>query len=254
MDCEPVAELDEVTKDYITGPLRRRRLRALDQVSLRLEAGEVVALLGPNRAGKTTLLKILLSLCRPTAGRAWRFGQSVAARTTLARVGYVHDNQAFPRYLTAAGLLTYYGALTLVPFEEVQRRVPILLERVGLADRAAEPIERFSKGMIQRLGVAQALVNDPDLLVLDEPSEGLDLGGRQLVRDLLVDMRRRGKTVLLVSHLLTEVQRVSDRVAVLVGGRLVHVGPLTGLTCDPGTGGSRPLELALQQLYETPAS
>lgn len=254
MDCEAVAELDEVVKDYAVGPLGRRWLRALDRVSLRLEAGEVVALLGPNRAGKTTLLKILLSLCRPSAGRAWRFGQVVASRATLARVGYVHENQAFPRYLTAAGLLQYYGALTLVPFEEVQRRVPILLERVGLADRAAEPIEHFSKGMIQRLGLAQALVNDPDLLVLDEPSEGLDLIGRQLVRDLLLDLRGRGKTILLVSHVLTEVERVSDRVAVLVGGRFVHTGPLDRLTRDPGTGENRPLEMALQQFYETSAS
>ncbi len=254
MDCDAIAELDEVTKEYAAGPLGRRRLRALDRVSFRLEPGEVVALLGPNRAGKTTLLKILLSLCRPTAGRAWRFGQSVASRATLARVGYVHENQAFPRYLTAAGLLTYYGALALVPFEEVQRRVPLLLERVGLADRAAEPIEHFSKGMVQRLGLAQALINDPDLLVLDEPSEGLDLVGRQLVRDLLLELRRRGRTVLLVSHVLTEVERVSDRVAVLVGGRLVHTGPLTGLTRDPNTGAARPLEMALQQFYETSLS
>ncbi len=254
MDCDVIAEFDDVTKDYITGPLRRRRLRALDGVSLRLEAGEVVALLGPNRAGKTTLLKILLSLCRPTAGRAWRFGRSTAYRATLARVGYVHDNQAFPRYLSAAGLLRYYGALTLVPFEEVERRVPVLLEQVGLADRAAEPIERFSKGMIQRLGLAQALINDPDLLVLDEPSEGLDLVGRQLVRDVLLEQRRRGKTVLLVSHLLTEVERVSDRVAVLVGGRLIHEGPVAELVHDPDTGAGRPLEMALRQFYEAPLS
>lgn len=249
MLSESVAELEEVVKDYPTGLLGRRRLRALKGVSLKVEPGEVLALLGPNRAGKTTLLKILLSLCRPTGGRATRFGRPVDYRGTLARVGYVHENQAFPRYLTATGLLHYYGAMTLLPFEEVRRRVPELLERVGLADRRDEPIERFSKGMIQRLGLAQALLNDPDLLVLDEPSEGLDLTGRQIVRDLLHDLRRRGKGVLLVSHVLTEVELVCDRVAVLVRGELVHTGPLPALRMNPNTGENRPLEQALQSFY-----
>jgi ABC-2 type transport system ATP-binding protein len=254
MMSAPVAEFQEVVKDYPTGWMGCQKVRALDGVSLRVEAGEVFGLLGPNRAGKTTLLKILLSLCQPTSGRAMRLGRSVTDRRTLARVGYVHENQAFPRYLTAPRLLTYYGALTLVPFEDVQQRVPELLDRVGLCDRPHEPIEHFSKGMIQRLGLAQALLNDPDLLVLDEPSEGLDLTGRRLVREVVLEQRRRGRTVLMVSHLLTEVERVCDRVAVLVCGRLVHLGPVPNLVRDPHTGAARSLEDALKDLYESSAA
>jgi len=238
-----VVQFEDVTKDYPRGLLGRSSLQAVAKVSFGVSAGEVFGLLGPNRAGKTTLIKMLLSLCRSTSGRVLRFGRPAAERATLARVGYVHENQAFPRYLTAAGLLSYYGALALAPYEEVQRRVPVLLERVGLADRGREPIARFSKGMVQRLAVAQALINDPELLVLDEPSEGLDLAGRLLVREVVLEQRRRGRAVLLVSHVLTEVEKLCDRVAVVVAGRLVHLGSLSELMRD------RPLETALQALY-----
>jgi len=248
MPASPVVEFDGVTKDYRSGLLGRRRLRAVAGVSFRVEPGEVFGLLGPNRAGKTTLVKVLLSLCRPTRGQARRFGRPVRDRRTLARLGYLHENHAFPRYLTALGLLEYYGALSLLPEPDVRRRAAQLLELVGLADRAREPIARFSEGMVQRLGMAQALINDPDLLVLDEPSEGLDLAGRRLVREVIAGQRRRGRSVLLVSHVLPEVEQVCDRVAVLVGGLLAYLGPLAGLTRSPG----RPLELALQELYEKP--
>jgi ABC-2 type transport system ATP-binding protein len=238
-----VVQFEDVTKDYPRGLLGWSSLQAVARVSFGVSPGEVFGLLGPNRAGKTTLVKMLLSLCRPTAGRVLRFGRPAAERATLARVGYVHENQAFPRYLTAAGLLSYYGALALAPYEEVRQRVPVLLERVGLADRGREPIARFSKGMVQRLALAQALVNDPELLVLDEPSEGLDLTGRLLVREVVLEQRRRDRAVLLVSHVLTEVEKLCDRVAVMVAGRLVHLGSLAELMRD------RPLETALQALY-----
>jgi ABC-2 type transport system ATP-binding protein len=253
MPSVPVVEFDRITKDYPLGALRRRSLRAVDGVSFRVEPGEVFGLLGPNRAGKTTLVKLLLSLCKPTAGTLVRLGQPGTDRATLARVGYVHENHAFPRYLTATALLEYYGALSLLPEPDVKQRVPQLLERVGLADRAREPIARFSKGMVQRLGIAQALVNDPELLVLDEPSEGLDLTGRRLIRDLAAEQRQRGRSVILVSHVLGEVEQICDRLAVLVGGRLAYLGPLSGLTSDPATGAARPLEQALHALYERPA-
>jgi ABC-2 type transport system ATP-binding protein len=245
-----LAEFQEVVKDYQRGVLRRRPLRALAGVSLRIEPGEVFGLLGPNRAGKTTLVKLLLSLGRPTSGHVLRFGQPARERRTLARVGYLHENHAFPRYLTATSLLEYYGALAQVSEPEVRRRTPQLLELVGLADRAHEPIARFSKGMIQRLGLAQALINDPELLVLDEPSEGLDLAGRRTLRDVLAAQRSRGRAVLLVSHVLAEVEQVCDRVGVLVAGRLNYLGPLADLTRDPVSGVPRPLESALQTLYE----
>ena len=173
------AEWVRVSKTYSHSWFRGRKVVALREVSLRLDAGEVFGLIGPNRAGKTTLLKVLLSLCRPTSGEATRLGAPVADRSTLARVGYVHENHAFPNYLTASDLLEYYGALALLSPEAVRERVPVLLKRFGLADRGREPIARFSKGMVQRLGLAQALLNEPRLLVLDEPTEGLDLDGRR---------------------------------------------------------------------------
>jgi ABC-2 type transport system ATP-binding protein len=234
-------EFENVSKVYVSGVLRRRVLPAVRDVSLRVERGEVLGLLGPNRAGKTTLVKLLLSLCRPTSGAVRRLGQPLFDRSTLSRIGYVHENHAFPRYLSASALLEFYGALSLTPYEVVRARVPKLLEQVGLADRGDEPIARFSKGMVQRLGVAQALVNDPELLVLDEPTEGLDLSGRQLLRSIARDLKARGRTVLLITHVLTEVEQLCDRVAVLVSGRLKFAGPLAEL--------SRPLEKALQELY-----
>src|SRR5207253_7139845 len=146
---------------------------------------------------------------------------------------------AFPRHLTARELLLFYGALTLVPADVLTPRVDRLLERVGLADRSAEPISRFSKGMVQRLGLAQALVNEPDLLVLDEPTEGLDLGGRKLLRAVVNETRAAGRTVLLVSHVLTEAEQLCDRVAGLVHGRLAHERPTAELRRDPATGTTR---------------
>ncbi len=207
------------------------------------------ALLGPNRAGKTTLVKILLGLCRATGGSVQRLGQPLTERGTLARVGYMHENQAFPRYLTAAALLDFYGDLALIPSSILKQRVPRLLERVGLADRAGEPLARFSKGMVQRLALAQALLAEPELLVLDEPMEGLDLNGALLLQEVLVEQRRAGKTVLVVSHALGEVAQVCDRLAVIVEGRLAYLGSLAALLRDPVTSGERSLAEALAPLY-----
>ncbi len=246
-----VAEFTDVSKTYRT-PLRpTRQVQALRGISFGIEAGEVFALLGPNRAGKTTLLKILLGLCRPSGGQVRRLGRPLSERTTLARVGYLHQDQAFPRYLTAAGLLEFYGALTWVPPEVLKTRVPALLERVGLRDRAQEPISRFSKGMAQRLAVAQAILAEPELLVLDEPMEGLDLSARQLLQEIIVEQRRAGKTVLVVSHSLGEVAQVCDRLAVLVEGRLAYLGSLATLLRDPETNQERSLEAALRPIYRS---
>ena len=184
---------------------RLRTVRALQGVGFGVEVGEVFALLGPNRAGKTTLLKILLGLSRPGGGHTFRLGSPISERATLARVGYMHENQAFPRYLNAETILRYYGALSRVPASILRSRVPALLERVGLMDRAREPISRFSKGMVQRLALAQAVLAEPDLLVLDEPMEGLDLSARLLLDEVITEQRAAGKTVLLVSHALGEV-------------------------------------------------
>jgi ABC-2 type transport system ATP-binding protein len=247
-----VAEFVNVSKTYPDRLFRRRSVQAVRDVSFRISAGEVFGLVGPNRAGKTTLVKLLLALCRPTSGRVTRLGKTAADRSTLAHVGYVHENQAFPRYLSAAGLLEYYGALTLMPYEVLCERVPQLLERFGLADRSREPIARFSKGMLQRLGMAQALINTPQLLVLDEPTEGLDLAGRQLMRDVVREVRSNGGTVLLVTHVLSEVEQLCDRVAVVVNSELIHIGPVAELLHAPSADKSKSLERVLKELYARP--
>ncbi|AWM40900.1 putative ABC transporter ATP-binding protein YxlF [Gemmata obscuriglobus] len=248
------AVFDQVVKTYPTGLLRRGGVPALRGVSLTVPAGQVFGLLGPNRAGKTTLIKLLLSLCRPTSGAVTRLGAPLADRGTLGRVGYMHENHAFPRYLSASELLRFYGGLSGAPAGALGGRVAALVERVGLADRQAEPIARFSKGMVQRLGLAQALLNDPDLLILDEPTEGLDLFGRQLLRAVVRERRAAGKTVLLVSHVLTEVQELCDSAAVLVAGRVAFTGTLAELLRDPESGAARTLEAALQRLYQPEAA
>lgn len=249
----PAAEFTQVTKDYAIGVLGRSKRRAVTDLSLSIESGQVFGLLGPNRAGKTTLVKILLSLCRVNSGAVRRLGAPVSRRQTLARIGYVHENHAFPRYLSPAALLEYYGALTLVPYEVVRKRAPMLLERVGLSDRSNDPIRTFSKGMAQRLGVAQALINEPELLVMDEPNEGLDLGGRQLVAEIIREQRARGGTVILVSHVLSEVEKLCDRIGVIVGGRLAYEGTVANLTHSNGHS-PRSLESALAELYGNPAA
>lgn len=249
MAHQPLVQYVDVVKEYSRGLFTRDRLRAVNRVSFQIDPGEVFALLGPNRAGKTTLVKLLLALCQPTSGQVLRFGRPASDRDTLRRVGYVHENQAFPRYLTARALLEYYGAMSLLHEPVVKERVPRLLGRVGLDDRADEPISRFSKGMIQRLGIAQALLNEPDLLVFDEPSEGLDLAGRQLVRDVVDQQKHQGKSVLFVSHVLNEVEKICDRVAVVVAGNLQFVGPLRALLNDPKTTEARTLEESLRGYY-----
>jgi len=245
------AEFVDVSKTY-RAPLRPgRKVEALRGVSFRIEPGEAVALLGPNRAGKTTLLKILLGLCRPTAGRVFRLGRPHSERSSLARVGYMHENQAFPRYLSAAALLDYYGALSGISHAVLRTRVPALLEQLRLTDRAREPISHYSKGMVQRLALAHSMLADPELLVLDEPMEGLDLSARSLLQEIVTQQRHAGKSVLVVSHNLGEVAQVCDRLAVLVEGRLAYLGPLDSLLRDPSTGRQRPLEAALAPIYRS---
>ena len=217
-------ELEHVTKTYRSGWLGRRVLRALDDVSLRVNTGRTFGLVGPNRAGKTTLVKVLLSICHPTSGRVTRLGRPARDRSTLARIGYVHERQAFPGYLTPVQLLELYGRLSGVGRQDVRCRTQDLLERIELADRAKSPSSTFSKGMVQRLALAQALINEPDLLVLDEPTEGLDLSARRLVYEILAERRSKGRSVLLVTHQLSDIERLCDEVAVLRAGRMVFTG------------------------------
>jgi ABC-2 type transport system ATP-binding protein len=243
------ASFENVVKTYKTGLLGGAGVPALRGVNLAVPAGSSFALLGPNRAGKTTLVKLLLSLCSPTSGAIKRFDTPISDRRTLGRIGYMHENHAFPRYLSASELLHFYGGLSGIATDELPDRVEKMLQRVGLADRQREPIARFSKGMVQRLGLAQALINEPDLLILDEPTEGLDLFGRNLLRQIVRELKSAGKTVLLVSHVLAEVEELCDLVAVIVNGELVHSGTMHALLTDPA-GHRRSLEAALRPLYE----
>ncbi len=245
----PVAEFTDVSKLYQAPWPPRRKVQALQGVSFSIAPGDVFALLGPNRAGKTTLVKILLGLCHASGGRVFRLGRPLADRATLARVGYMHENQAFPRYLTATALLHFYGELSWISPALLQTRVPALLSRVGLADRAEEPIANYSKGMVQRLALAQAMLAEPELLLLDEPMEGLDLDGRRLLQEIITQQRQDGKTVILVSHALSEIAHLCDHLAVLVEGRLAYLGSLASLLADPDSGGQRSLEAALEPIY-----
>jgi ABC-2 type transport system ATP-binding protein len=250
LDARAAAVFRKVSKTYRIG-YGTRRLVALDEVSLSIGWGEVFGLIGPNRAGKTTLVKILLSICRASGGRIMRLEHPISERGTLSRVGYVHENPAFPRYLNARQLVEGYGRMSGVSRDVLRRRAGELLERVGLADRTHETIENFSKGMLQRLALAQALVNDPRLLVLDEPAEGMDLPARRLLDDVISERREQGHSVILVSHSLPDVQRLCDRIAVLRSGRVAYVGTVTGLS---GQGPAHeeengPLESAVEALY-----
>lgn len=243
------ARFENVSKRYRAGLLGTRSVQALADISLSIPEGEVFGLLGPNRAGKTTLVKILLSICRHNRGSITRLGRAWHDRRTLARVGYMHESQAFPRYLSASEVLHYYGSLALVPRSVVRQRAGELLERVGLADRQNEPISRFSKGMLQRLALAQALINDPDLLVLDEPSEGMDLLGRQFLHMLVHERHRAGKTVVLVSHSCFDIAALCTRVAVLRAGKLAFQGTLAEMAGAKSQIGPFDVEHSLETLY-----
>jgi ABC-2 type transport system ATP-binding protein len=243
------AQFDRVWKVYRRGLLGRRSTAALRGVTLDVASGSVLGLIGPNRAGKTTLAKTLLSICHATSGTIRRLGRPAEDRATLARVGYLHECEAFPRYLTAAELLLYYGSLSFVPSDELRKRIPRLLERVGLADRPRESIASFSKGMVQRLALAQALVNEPELLVLDEPTEGLDMSARRLLHDLILEHRQQGGTTILVSHSLTDIDALCDRVAVLRHGEVAFEGALEELTRNALRDTACPLAEALVPLY-----
>lgn len=222
--------VDGVKKTYRSGLFRKNEVHALQGIDLALEPGRVFGLLGPNGAGKTTLVKILLGIVQPSAGNARLFGTSVTDYTARMRVGYLPEKHTFPELLTAHQMLQVYGRMGRVPAEQRNARIPDLLEKVGLADAADRKIGTFSKGMLQRVGLAQALLNDPDLLFLDEPTDGVDPVGRRAIRDLLVWLRDEGTTIFINSHLLSEVEKVCSEIAIMNKGKLVRQGAISELT------------------------
>jgi ABC-2 type transport system ATP-binding protein len=220
---------EHLTKDYALGFWRKRPYRALDALTLQVEPGEVFGFLGPNGAGKTTTLKLLLQLVFPTSGRAEILGRPVGDVGVRRRIGYLPENPYFYDHLTAVELLDYFGRLFGLSSADRASRVPRLLDQVGLGAERRLPLRRYSKGMLQRAGLAQALLNDPEVVFLDEPMSGLDPIGRKMVRELMLSLRDRGTTVFFSSHILADAEAVCSRVAIVVGGRLVGSGRLADL-------------------------
>lgn len=224
-------DLKGVSKTY-GSLLRSRRVHALRGIDMRVHRGEIFGLLGPNGAGKSTLVKILMTVIRPTACRGEMLGARVGHKGTLARVGYLPEHHKFPDHLTGQQVMDFFGALSNVGRAERRRRGGELLELVGIAKWKDRAVKGYSKGMRQRLGIAQSLVNDPDIVLLDEPTDGVDPVGRRDIRNILLEVKRRGKTVFLNSHLLSELEMVCDRVAILVQGVVARQGTIDELTAD----------------------
>jgi ABC-2 type transport system ATP-binding protein len=218
----PVLEFDNVTKEY-RGFASKRRLRALDGFSLTVEAGEIFGFLGPNGAGKSTAIHLAMGFMRPTSGSGRLLGERFGRPGTRRRVGFLAENVAL-YHRRAERLVRFYGALNGMSGTHLEERARQVLEIVGLQDHAKRNAGKFSRGMLQRVGLAQAMVNDPELLILDEPTSALDPLARVMVRELLLGARNAGKTVFLSSHLLSEVELVCDRVAVLHRGKLARMG------------------------------
>jgi ABC-2 type transport system ATP-binding protein len=210
--------------------VRRPPVQALKGLDLEVPRGQVFGLLGPNGAGKTTLVKILLAIAWPTRGGAQVLGRRPGDVRAKERIGYLPENHRYPPHLTGEQVLHYFGMLSGVRQPERSRRVEALLRRVRMTEWRATRVHKYSKGMLQRLGMAQALLNEPELLILDEPTDGVDPIGRREIRDVLLEQRGRGVTIFLNSHLLSEVERTCDRVAILKEGRLVRQGGVEDLT------------------------
>ena len=220
-------ETENLTKDYAVGFWRPRPYRALDSLSLQVERNEVYGFLGPNGAGKTTTLKLLTELIFPTSGRISVLGKPPGHPDVRRRVGYLPEAPYFYDYLSAEELMTYFAGLFGLRGAERTARVSNLLDRVGIAGERRLPLRKFSKGMLQRVGLAQALVNEPELVFLDEPMSGLDPLGRRDVRALILELRDRGCTVFFSSHILSDAEALCSRVAIVVGGQLVTSGRLS---------------------------
>ena len=222
----PAIEITELTKDFQQGFWKRRLFRALDGLNLEVQRGEVFGLLGPNGSGKTTTQKLLLRLIFPSSGSMRILGRPVTDTSVHERIGYLPENPYFYDYLTAEEFLHYVGHLFRLTAEVRKTRVRTLLNQVKLGAERRFPLRKLSKGMLQRVGIAQSLMNNPELLFLDEPLSGLDPVGRREIRDLILRLKVQGKTVFLSTHILNDAEMICDRVAILHKGRLQDSGDL----------------------------
>lgn len=230
MNNTPVVEVEDLRKTYREGLIRRKSVDALRGVSLQVAKGEIFGLLGPNGAGKTTLIKVLLGIVRKTGGEATMLGFRAGDRRGRVRVGYLPESHRIPRHLTGYTALDYYGGLSRMPLSKIRDRRDSLLEMVGLEGWGKSPVKTYSKGMLQRLGLAQAMLHEPELLILDEPTDGVDPVGRKKIREVLFELKDQGCTVFLNSHLLQELELVCDRVAILDKGLVKRIATVSELT------------------------
>jgi len=224
----PAVQIENISK-FFPVPLRRQRVQAVKNLSLIVEPGQVYGLLGPNGCGKSTTLKILLGLVTPNSGRALVFGKDSREYHSRRDVGFLPENPYFHKFLTAAELLSFHGKICGLSGKKLTARIDELIDLVGLRDARDRRVGGFSKGMLQRIGLAQALIHDPGLVVLDEPTAGVDPAGSHQIRDLILDLKKRGKTILLTSHLLEQVQEICDRVGIMARGEMIREGALEDL-------------------------
>ncbi len=216
-------DVRDLRKTYRT-PLRRKKVEALRGVTFSVAQGQIFGFVGPNGAGKTTTIRTLMGLLRPTGGTATILGHEIPSRAARTRLGFLPESPYFYDYLTVAELLDLAGRLFGIPGELRRKRADELIDRVGLGRARGQSLKKYSKGMLQRAGLAQALMNDPELVVLDEPMSGLDPIGRKEVRDLIVELREAGKTVFFSSHILTDIEAIADHVAIIARGQLQAQG------------------------------
>lgn len=229
---QPIIDLRGLSKTYRLGFWMSRRVKALQDVSIRIQPGEVYGLLGPNGAGKSTTIKILMNLVQPTLGEAKVFGMPPSYKEARRQIGFLPENPAPYEYLTGREFVTLAGQLVGLSGRTLDKRVREVLGSVGMERAADLQIRRYSKGMIQRTALAQAIIHKPRLLVLDEPTSGLDPIGRREMRDLILAERQQGTTVLFCTHIIPDVETVCDRIAVLVGGKLIREGSVRDLLTD----------------------
>ena len=228
---DEVLKIEDLHKSFKTGFVPRKK-EILKGISLSVAGSEIFGYLGPNGAGKTTTLKCILGLIFPDRGKIEVFGQPHLASPAKEKIGYLPENPYFYDYLTAREFLKFYGQLFRLRKREKEEKISSLLELVGLEDAAELQLRKFSRGMLQRIGLAQALINDPSLVFLDEPLGGLDPLGRKEIRDIIVRIKEEGKTVFLCSHILQDIEMICDRVAVIVGGRILSQGSLQKLISE----------------------
>lgn len=226
-----VIEIENVTKVFET-KFKKRKVTALNNFSLQIPRGIIFGLLGPNGAGKTTLVKILLGIVFPTAGSAKVLEEDISNYRIKKKIGYLPENHQYPNYLTGEQTLKWFARLSGMQDNLIDLKMDELLNVVKLSEWRKTKIKNYSKGMLQRLGLAQAMMNDPDVLFLDEPTDGVDPIGRKEIRDLLIGFKQQGKTIFLNSHLLSEVEMISDRVAILNKGELLKEGTTDDLTSE----------------------